>query len=134
MEKSEIRSTIGAVLGCTLGSLVWLIGIGIIIGSPVVVVLTIVSGTICVIGTLKTIRLYPDRKYLITGSAILWLAITNFSIGNVIYGRIPNTALGFSTGIQSLSLVSFNGLLFLISLFGFYFCLRDLRESQKGGV
>ena len=134
MEKSQIGSIVGAILGCTLGGLVWLVGIGIGIGSPVVVVLTVVSGIICVFGVLKTIRLYSNRKYLIAGLAILWITMTNFSIGNSIYEEIPNSLWGFSTGIQSLSLVSLNLLLFSFSLLGFYFCLKDLREFSRGGV
>ena len=131
MTQSQKTGVIGGTIGATIGFTAWLIIMGISIKSPLIILMPIIWGLICVVGVIKLYNINPSRKFAIVGIGLLWLVVLNFILGNILYDKIPDTLGSISTGKEQFSLVKINIFLGLMALLGFYFLIKDILEKKN---
>lgn len=130
-ERAEKIGILGGTLGGIVGGTLWLIILGIVIKSPLIIVMPIVCGAICFGGVLKLYQFNPARKFAILGLAFLWIIVLNFILANIVYHQIPDMIGGVSTGKGQFSLTNLNFFLGGMSIMGFGFVIRDLLETHS---
>lgn len=130
MTQGEKAGLIGGTVGATIGGTCWLIVLGVVLRSPVYTLIPILWGLVCIVAVVKLYSINPKRKFLLMGTALLWIVLLNFILANILYDKIPDTLAGASTGKDQISLLKVNVFLGIVSLLGFFFLIRDIFETR----
>ena len=128
-----------ATMGTVLGGTLWVLILGIYFTSPGLIFICVIWGMIGLIGTIKLYDVRPHRKLALAAVLLIWLTTLNFTLGNILYERIPFSLDGIPTGKEKFSLVELNLLLgaclivaiVLFALVTFTKILADQRTRNK---
>jgi len=78
------------IIGAAIGAYGWAVLLGIVIKDFLLMILSIIFGLICVFGFIRLRETFPQKKWLLTGSTIVWIIITNLVLFNAYYPKIPD--------------------------------------------
>ena len=98
MTRSERIGIIGGFVGAAFGSVAWLIVFGIIVRWPFAAAAPFVLAGLGVIGAIRLLDAYPERRLTAAGLLLLWIAAINLVFLNVLWDRIPETVNRMPTG------------------------------------
>jgi len=131
MDKGERMGFIMGTAGATLGALLWLVILGIVIRSILLIVLPVIFGLTCVVAAVKLYSMRPQKKLSIMGLAILWLIFWNSLLANFYYERIPQNVGTLTTGKNQFSLMHINIMLAVFFLAGCVLIVKDILSEIK---
>lgn len=129
--KPEEYANISAVLGITLGSLVWAILAGFAVKDPALAALAAALCAVIITGAILFLSRYPERRLSIFGWMITVVIAADFFFLNRCYSNIPSSFYGVSTGKECVSLCSLNWLLVLFALAGVLLVVFDIVLMRK---
>ena len=129
MEKSKRMGMIIGSIGCVLGGLLWILVLGISVGSYRITVVPIILAAFCVLFVINFSRTYPERFVSIIGLVILLVASANMVFLNCFYSLIPDQVGGITTGKDMVALPILNALIAFFVLAGILLIVRDGRKK-----
>lgn len=91
MMQTNKVAVLASVVGMTIGFVSWLIVLGFVLESFLLIFLPLGFGIVCVWGAMKLYSKNPERKFSIMGVSVIWLMILNFFLANSYYEMIPET-------------------------------------------
>lgn len=131
MDKNERIGLIGGIGGSILGATLWLVILGIVIKSTLLIILPVIFGIICFYTAMWSYNRRPERKLSIIGLAIIWLVFWNMLLCNYYYTMIPQNIGSITTGKEQFSLVQVNVMFIIFFLVGCGMVLRDIVKVKS---
>ncbi len=137
INKMAMMSSLG---GITIGSISWIVILGISLDFFPIVALALIFGLACLFFSLKIYKFYPERSLSIMGVSLVWLLTLNFFVINFLYELIPETiwknapqeyAQFFTTGKSQFSLIFINIWLSMFALAGIILIIVDIINWRK---
>lgn len=126
MDKNERIGLIFGIAGSALGATLWLVILGVIIKSTLLIVLPIIVGALCIYATIKFYNIQPNKKSSIFGLAIIWLIFWNMLLCNLYFDKIPQSVGAMTTGKTLFSLIQINVMFLIFFLIGCGLIIRDI--------
>jgi len=90
MNPSIKKGLMAGIIGAAIGAYGWAVLLGLVIKDVLLIILPILFGLICVFGFIRLRETFPQKKWLLTGSAVVWIIITNLVLFNAYYPGIPD--------------------------------------------
>ncbi len=131
MDRGEKLGLIGGIGGAALGATLWLVILGVVIRSTLLIALPLIIGSICVYSAMRLYNIMPERKFSILGLAFIWLVFWNAILCNFYFEKIPQNIGNISTGKNQISLAQINIMFALFFLAGCGLVLRDIIKGKK---
>ncbi|MBD3412845.1 MAG: hypothetical protein GF421_00240 [Candidatus Aminicenantes bacterium] len=90
MNPSIKKGLMAGIIGAAIGAYGWAVLLGLVIKDVLLIILPILFGLICVFGFIRLRGTFPQKKWLLTGSTVVWIIITNLALFNAYYPRITD--------------------------------------------
>lgn len=140
MDQPINKGVIAGIIGATVGAYGWALLLGIVIKDPLLIILPMLFGLICVFGFLKMRRDFPEKRWTVIGVAVVWLSLTNMVFFNTHYTRIPDQLYHgdsklllvlFSTNKAQFNPLVVNLLFGIVLIVGLVFILIDVIRTRS---
>jgi hypothetical protein len=137
INKLAMISSLGGII---IGSISWIVVLGISLEFFPLIALALIFGLVCIFFSSRIYKLYPERSLSIIGISLTWLLALNFFVINFFYELIPDTiwkdapeeyAQFFTTGKSQFGLLFINIWLLLFTLAGIILIIVDIVKMKK---
>ncbi|MCF7871253.1 MAG: hypothetical protein K9L95_06250 [Candidatus Omnitrophica bacterium] len=131
---------ISSLAGIIIGSISWIVVLGISLDFFPIAALALIFGLVCLFFSLRIYKLYPERSLSIIGAALAWLLTLNFFVINFFYELIPETiwknapeeyAQFFTTGKSQFNLFFINIWLSMFTFAAIVLIMIDIIIMKK---
>ncbi|MCM8784346.1 MAG: hypothetical protein NC818_06220 [Candidatus Omnitrophica bacterium] len=126
MQRGERIGIIAGAMGSSLGTMLWLVILGVLIKSVVLIILPLIVVLVSVTGVAKLYSMNPERKLSIIGILITWLIFWNVILLNYYYDKIPQSIGNITTAKSNIPLAEINCMLALFFIIGCVFMVKDI--------
>lgn len=131
MDKGVNIGIFAGIAGAVLGSMLWIVILGLAIRSTLLIILPIIISGLTIPVAARLYTAYPERKLSISGLITAWLVGWNLALLNLNYKNIPQSFGLITTGKESCSLVQINLMLGIFFIIGCILIAVDIIKLKS---
>lgn len=130
MEDPKKMGLIFGSFGTILGGVLWLVILGVVLKSLLLILVPFLLGIVCFILVVVLSNRYPEKYLAILGMVIVFITFINLLFVNLFFDKIPDTIGGITTGKAGFNIIQINLLLGAMLLIGFFLSLKDILKKK----